>query len=306
MRCSTPSHDERRCSCTYIARFTTNYQTVSQEKEKQMDGFSSVEGKVALVIGGTSGIGEAMVETFAANGMKVMFGGRRLEKGQEIADKVAAAGGTAKFMECDCTVEEDVAAIVKATIDEFGKLNVLCNNAGRTYPNKPIHEYTSEDFDTVNDLHFKAAFLGTKYGAKAMIDTDSRKCTIINTVSGSGLRGTEGLGLYVSTKHGAMGLTKVSALDYARHDITVNAICPGVIDTEIFADVPAEVMDVYNAMMPLGRIGTAQEVAWLALFLASDMSRFITGAAITIDAGLWAGDQNPALVWETPDTRDFS
>ena len=271
-----------------------------------MDGFTSVKGKVALIIGGTSGIGESMVETFAANGMKVMFGGRRADKGQEIADKVTAAGGVAIFKQCDCTVEEEVAALVQATVDEFGALNVLCNNAGRTSPNKPIHEYTSEDFDIVNDLHFKAAFFGTKYGAKAMIDTDSRKCTIINTVSGSGLRGTEGLGLYVSTKHGAIGLTKVSALDYARHDINVNAICPGVIDTEIFEGVPSEVMDIYNAMMPLGRIGTAQEVAWLGLFLASDMARFITGACIAIDAGLQAGDQNPALVWETPDTRDFS
>ncbi|MCL2529279.1 MAG: SDR family oxidoreductase [Coriobacteriia bacterium] len=270
-----------------------------------MDNFKSVEGKVALVIGATSGIGEAIVKTFAQNGMKVVFSGRREDKGQALADELTAEGCAATFVKADANNEAEVEALVQATVDKFGKLNVLCNNAGRTYPNKPVHEYTSEDFDALSDLHYKAVFLGTKYAVKAMIDTDSRGCTIINTVSGSGLRGTEGLSLYTSSKHAAMGLTKVAALDYARHDITVNAICPGVIDTEIFAGVPAETMAVYNAMMPLGRIGKAEEVAWLALFLASDMARFITGAAITIDAGLWAGDQNPALVWETPDTREF-
>jgi NAD(P)-dependent dehydrogenase (short-subunit alcohol dehydrogenase family) len=268
-----------------------------------MDDFSSLKGRVAVVAGGTSGIGEAIVKNFARNGANVVFSGRRADKGQALVDEVTAAGGTATFVQGDVTKEDDVKKLINAAVDKYGKLHILVNNAGRTYPNLPTHEYTGEDFDILSDLHYKAVFYGIKYGAKAMIDTDSRGASIINTVSGSGLRGTEGLALYVSSKHAALGLTKVAALDYARHDITVNAICPGVVDTEIFAGVPAETMAVYGQMMPVGRVGKAEEVAYLAAFLASDMARFINGAAISIDSGLIAGDSNPALIWNDPDTR---
>jgi NAD(P)-dependent dehydrogenase (short-subunit alcohol dehydrogenase family) len=271
-----------------------------------MDDFKSLQDKVAVVTGGGTGVGAAMVKIFAAHGMKVVFCGRRPEKGKAIEAEVAAAGGTAIYQQADVTVEKDVKALIDTAIQKFGKLHCMCNNAGRTYPNMPVHEYTAEDFDTVSDLHYKAVFYGIKYAVPAMIETDSRGCSIINTVSGSGLRGTEGLALYVSSKHAALGLTKVAALDYARHDITVNAICPGVVDTDIFAGVPAEQLKVYGEMMPIGRVGTAEEIAWLAMFLASDKARFINGAAFQIDAGLWAGDQNPALAWKTPDTRVFN
>jgi NAD(P)-dependent dehydrogenase (short-subunit alcohol dehydrogenase family) len=270
-----------------------------------MKDYKSIEGKVVIVTGGATGIGRAAVRTFAAHGAKVVFGSRREDKGQALADEVTASGGVAIFKKTDVTIENDVADLVALATEKFGKLHVMYNNAGRTYPNLPVHEYTSEDFDIISDIHYKSVFYGIKYAVPAMIATDSRACSIINTVSGSGLRGTEGLALYVSSKHAAIGLTKVAALDYARHDITVNAICPGVVDTDIFAGVPPEQLAIYGQMMPLGRIGSSEEIAALALFLASDQARFITGATIPIDAGQQAGDANPALVWQNPDPRTF-
>lgn len=169
----------------------------------------------------------------------------------------------------------------------------------------PIHEQDLAEFNRLNEINYTSVFLGTKYAVQAMLDTNSRGCSIINVASASGLKATEGFGLYDASKHAVIGLTKSNALDYAKHDITVNAICPGVIDTEIFANAPDFVREVNKKSVPMGRFGRPEEMGYLALFLASDMARFITGAYISADGGFTAGDANDAS-WGTPDPRDLS
>lgn len=270
-----------------------------------MQNFESVRGKIAIVTGGTSGIGREIVKTFAGNGMKVVFSGRNEERGAKVAADVAAAGGEATFVKADIQVEEDVKHLVEETVKKYGKLNVMVNNAGVTPPLRPIHEYDLAEFDRVTKSNYTSVFLGMKYAIQAMLDTGSRECAVINIASASGLKATECFSPYDGSKHAVVGLTKSTGLDYAKHDITVNAICPGVIDTEIFANAPQEVREINMKSVPIGRFGRPEEISYMALFLATDMARFITGAALAVDGGFTGGDQNN-MPWTVPDPRDLS
>jgi NAD(P)-dependent dehydrogenase (short-subunit alcohol dehydrogenase family) len=270
-----------------------------------MNTFESVKGKVAVVTGGTSGIGREITKTFAANGMHVVFSGRNEERGSKIVSDITAAGGDAMFVKADVRSEEDVRALVDAAVKKYGRLNVMVNNAGVTPPLKPLHEYDLAEFNRVTESNYTSLFFGTKYAVQAMLDTASRECAVINIASASGLKATECFSPYDGSKHAAVGLTKTCALDYAKHDITVNAICPGVIDTEIFANAPEEVREINKKAVPIGRFGRPEEIAYLALFLATDMARFMTGSIITADGGYTSGDQNN-MPWTTPDPRDLS
>ena len=139
---------------------------------------------------------------------------------------------------------------------------------------------------------------------KVFLKTDSRECSIINNASASGLKATECFCLYDASKHAVVGLTKSCALDYAKHDITVNAICPGVIDTEIFANAPEEVREINKKSVLMGRFGRPEEISYMALFMATDMARFMTGSIVTVDGGFTGGDHNE-MPWGTPDPRDL-
>lgn len=268
-----------------------------------MDSFKSIKDKVVVVTGSTSGIGAAIAERFADNGAMVIVSGRCVERGDAVVKRITDNGGMASFVRCDVTVEEDVKGLIEYAVKTYGKLNVMVNNAGYGKDARPVHDFSTEEFTEISDLLYKAVFFGIKHAVKAMIATDSRECSIINIASGSGLRATEGKCLYDSGKHACVGLTKTAALDYAKHDITVNAICPGVVITPIFENVSREQMEYYNTLCPRGRMADAIEVAHLALFLASDMARNINGTAIPIDSGLWAGNMNPATKWYFEDTR---
>lgn len=270
-----------------------------------MDNFESVIGKVAVVTGATSGIGREIAKAFARNGMKVVIGGRNETRGNKIVEDIVNDGGEAVFVKAEVRNEEDIKKLVSAAVDIYGKLNVMINNAGVTPDIKPIHEQDLAEFNRINEINYTATFLGTKYAIQAMLDTNSRGCSIINIASASGVKATECFGLYDASKHAVIGLTKSCALDYAKHDITVNAICPGVVDTEIFANAPDFVREVTMKSVPMGRFGRPEEMGYLALFLASDMARFITGAYLCADGGFTGGDPNEAP-WGTPDPRDLS
>lgn len=270
-----------------------------------MDSFESVVGKVAIVTGATSGIGREIAKAFARNGMKVIIGGRNETRGNKIVEDITKNGGEAVFVKAEVRNEEDVKNLIKAAVEKYGKLNVMVNNAGVTPEIKPLHEQDLAEFNRINEINYTATFLGTKYAIQAMLDTNSRGCSIINVASASGLKATECFGLYDASKHAVIGLTKSCALDYAKHDITVNAICPGVIDTEIFANAPDFVREVNMKAVPMGRFGRPEEIGYLALFLASDMARFITGSYYCADGGYTGGDHNDAQ-WGTPDPRDLS
>ena len=270
------------------------------------DDYSSVAGKVVVVTGGTSGIGRSMVELFAANGAKVVFGARKEERGIKFAEELTAQGADVIFKRTDTSVEEDVKALINTAVEHYGQLHVLCNNAG-VIPRdglKPAHEIEVSELKRLIDINVWGYFYGIKHGVRAMLETKSTGCSIINTASTCGLRATEGFLPYDLTKHAIVGLTKTAALDYAKHDITVNAICPGSVKTGIHDGQSEEQLAIVASNSPVGRMGKPEEIAYMALFLATDHARFITGSQIVIDGGLYAGDRSgDATVWSKPDPR---
>lgn len=267
-----------------------------------MQDFSSVAGKVAVVTGATSGIGRAIAEMYAANGMKVVLAGRRQERGEEVVEAIRAAGGDATFCRTDVSVEEDVKNLMQTAVDTYGALNVVVNNAGAGSLMHPIHEFSVEDFRHVCDIDYLGVFMGMKYGVQAMLDSGSRGCAIINVSSANGMVTCANYALYDAAKRAVLSLTQTAGLDYAKHDITVNAICPGVIDTEIYSHLSPEQRDYSVAMVPSQTFGQPDDIAYMALFLASDMARYVTSAVIPVDAGLTGGRYNETA-WQTPDPR---
>lgn len=270
-----------------------------------MTTFESIKGKVAIVTGSTSGIGEAIAKCLAENGAKVVVSGRNEEKGHKIVDEIQRNGGTAVFFKGDISNEETVSSLISYAVDTFGALHIMVNNAGSALPNHPIHDFSTEEFNKAMTVLTSSVFWGIKYAVKAMINSNSRDCSIINIASDAGLSASEGNGIYTTGKHAVVGLTKNAALDYVKHDITVNAICPGTVKTSIFNGVSAEQLAIFESYTPAGRFAEPIEIAYLALFLASDMARYITGAAIPVDGGFIAGGQNPASEWIFKDTRQL-
>lgn len=269
--------------------------------------FSSLEGKVVMITGGTSGFGLSMVKLFAANGAKVVFGARREALGIQIAQDLVAQGADVTFMRMDTSKEEDVKALVDLTVEKHGQLNVLVNNAG-VIPSDgmhPTHDIKVSELRRLMEINVMGYFYGMKYGVAAMLKTKSRECSVINIASACGFRANEGFLPYDTTKHAIVGMTKTAALDYAKHDITVNCICPGAFKTGIHDGISEEQLKLLDAANPNGRAGRPDEVAYLALFLATDMARMINGSPILIDAGEWAGhvDVSGASVWSEPDPR---
>ena len=269
-----------------------------------MNDFKSVEGKVAIITGGASGIGKGIAKVFADNGMKVVIADIQDELGNQFVEEIKSAGGEAIYHHTNVRSEDDIKALMEATVKQYGVLHCMINNAGITQSgHHPTHDFDVEEFDRISEINYRGVFLGTKYAAKTMMDTNAHKCSIINIISTSGLRSSESFSLYDSSKSAVVGYTKSTALDYAKHDITVNGICPGVVETEIYANFSKEDMDYCKALNAIGRMGEVEEIGWSALFLVSDLARFVTGSIITVDGGLYAGDQYPAIQWKTSDPR---
>ncbi len=267
-----------------------------------MNDFTSVKGKVTVVTGATSGIGKAIAKMYAANGIKVVLAGRRTDVGEQIVSQIRADGGEAIFCRADVSKEDDIINLMKTAIDAYGQLNIVVNNAGAGCLLHPLHEYETAEFKRVSDIDYLGVFLGMKYGVKAMLDTRSTSCSIINISSAVGMVSTANYTPYGAAKRAVLSMTQTAGMDYAKHDITVNAICPGVIDTEIYETVSPEQKEYSATLIPSGKFGQSEDVAYMALFLASDMARYITGAIIPVDAGMTAGGYNE-LAWETPDPR---
>jgi len=262
--------------------------------------FSSVKGKVAIVTGASRGIGEAIARVFGEHGIKVVCAARSQEQGQTVADEICAAGGEAIFIQTDCSDSNAIKRLVDAAVDHFGCLDGVVSNAGIGMGGTPLHEYGIDDYDKIFDLNSRAVFAGMKYGAEAIFKTHSKGGFLINVASIAGLMPQRGQALYTATKFGVVGMTRAAALDYAKYGITVNAICPGYTKTSIFGDAPEQAMEFFASDCPAGRMGDPKECAYLALFLASDMARYITGAVIPVDGALSAGHQN-ITNWKHPE-----
>ncbi len=252
-----------------------------------------MKGKVALITGGNSGIGRATAILFAEEGARVVIAARNEARGNETVEAIARAGGEAIFVACDVRRAEDCRKAVGATIEAFGRLDILFNNAGVIYPGQTVVDTTEEEWDHTMAVNVKGAYLMSKYAIPWMIKSGGR--VIINTASVLGLVGDKGAAAYCASKGAMVLLTKAMALDHASQNIRVNCICPGSVDTPMLRQEMEELGGVeklrptFEAKHPLGRICTPEEVAKAVLYLASDDASFVTGASLAIDGGRTAG-----------------
>jgi len=248
--------------------------------------------QVTLVTGGGAGIGEAIAKRFAQVGAKVVVNDIDPTSGQNVVDEISKRGGEVSFIQGDTSREADAERMVRYTVEKFGALDILINNAGIEIV-KALHEMTVEEWDSINNINLKGVFLVARAAARQMLMQD--KGVMVNISSVAGLIGIPMLGAYGVTKHGVIGLTKVMALELRPQNIRVNALCPGFIgDTKMFDRVlvlsEAQGIPVHDACIRLqGCLGTPDQVAGAALFLASDESSFISGVALPIDIGVTAG-----------------
>jgi NAD(P)-dependent dehydrogenase (short-subunit alcohol dehydrogenase family) len=251
-----------------------------------------LEGKVAMITGGNSGIGQATAALFASEGAAVVLTGRNSERGEEVAGSIVQDGGEAMFIRSDVRLAADCRQAVEQTLDRYGRIDILFNNAGVFHP-KTVPECTEQEWDETIDSSLKGAFLMSKYALPSMIERGSG--SIIHTSSGWGVLGGDGAAAYCAAKGGLIVMAKAMAIDHGPDGIRVNCDCPGDVMTPMLPD-DARKRDMewedYLAGAsdrPLGRIGTADEIARAVLFLASDDSSFVTGEALVVDGGGIAG-----------------
>jgi NAD(P)-dependent dehydrogenase (short-subunit alcohol dehydrogenase family) len=244
--------------------------------------------KVALITGGTSGIGEATAILFAKEGAKVAITGRNQERGDALAQRIVNSGGRAIFIRTDVRDAGECRREVGETSAAFGHIDILFNNAGVFYPHTTL-DCTEEEWDLQIDTNLKGTFLMSKFALPGMIKRGSG--VIVNNSSGWGIVGGDSAVAYCASKGGVVLLTKAMAIDHGRQGIRVNCICPGDVDTPMLpedARMRGQKWEDYLAgcsNRPLGRIGTADEIAKAALFFASDDSSFMTGASLVVDGG---------------------
>jgi NAD(P)-dependent dehydrogenase (short-subunit alcohol dehydrogenase family) len=251
-----------------------------------------LDGKVALITGGNSGIGAATAKLFAAEGAAVAITGRNKERGEQIVNDIAASGGEALFIRSDVCIAKECRDAVDQTLERFGKIDVLFNNAGVFHP-RTIPECTEEEWDETIDSSLKGAFLMSKYTLPSMIEQGSG--SIIHTSSGWGVLGGDKAAAYCAAKGGLIVMAKAMAIDHGPQGIRVNCVCPGDVLTPMLPEDAAkrglawEDYEKDAADRPLGRIGAALDIANAALFLACDESSFVTGDALVVDGGGVAG-----------------
>ena len=247
------------------------------------------EGKVALITGGTSGIGTATAEAFAKEGAKVVVTGRREDKGSEVIEKINTDGGEAIFVKTDIQKAEDVKNMVAKTIENFGRLDFAINNAGVEQYFKPLSEQTEEVYNMVMDTNVKGVWMSMKEEIPAMLETGGG--AIVNTSSIAGVVGMANGPIYVASKHAVIGLTKSVALEFAQQNIRVNAVLPAAIETPMidrFTQGQEEAYKYFESLHPVGRVGKPEEVADACVWLCSNKSSFVTGTSVRVDGGFTA------------------
>lgn len=247
-----------------------------------------LKNKVAIITGGASGIGKATANLFLKQGAKVMIVDKNRKEIKELKNEFKTAN--LAFCIADVSKTEDTKYYVSETLLKFGGIDIFFNNAGIEGVSKPIPEYPEDVFDSVIAVNLKGVWLGCQYVIPKMNSGGS----VIITSSVAGLKGFTGLGAYVASKHGVVGIMKTAAIEFAPKKIRINSIHPGPINNRMMRSIekdispgnPMEAQKAFEAAVPFGRYGESQEVAAMVLYLASDESRYVTGATFVIDGGM--------------------
>lgn len=264
-----------------------------------------LNGQVAVITGGASGIGEGTVRRFVAEGARVIIADMQADTGQALAEEL---GDSTRFIECNVTDEDAIAAAVDLAVAEFAKLDIMFNNAGIVGAVGPISETPVEAWDNTMSILLRGVFLGTKHAARVMMPNNSG--SIISTSSTAGILGGLGPHVYTAAKHGVIGLTKSVANELAQYSIRANAISPGNTVTAMTAGVGGDHSDMEGASKriasgsPLGYAGFPDDIANAALYLASDESRYVSGHTLIVDAGQTASGMVPNR-FHNGDIREF-
>jgi NAD(P)-dependent dehydrogenase (short-subunit alcohol dehydrogenase family) len=247
---------------------------------------STLLGKVALVTGGTSGIGRETAVLLAKNGAKVVITGRREAEGEVTIQLVTEAGGEGLYLKGDMSVEKDIQEAVAKTVETFGRLDIAVNNAGVEIDG-PITEVEKSDYDKIFGVNVWGVLASMKHEIPVMLESGGG--SIVNMSSIAGHIGVGGVGVYIASKHAVEGLTKVAAMENAQTGIRVNAVAPGLIATamadRLAGEDGEESRKAFESMHPMGRSGTTSEVANAVLWLAGDDSTFTTGHSLAVDGG---------------------
>lgn len=250
----------------------------------------TLEGKVALVTGGASGIGRATALTSAREGAKLIIADMNTDGGQQTVHMITENGGEATFMQVDVSSATEVEAMVAKAVEIYGRLDCAHNNAGiGARPRVPLHEYPEENWHQVISINLTGVWLCMKYEIAQMLQQDGGGA-IVNTASIMGLVGSWSPGsiAYNASKHGVVGLTKTAALEYAKSGIRVNAVCPGYIRTPMVENTLSQVPEIEKQIVsrhPIGRLGKPEEIAEAVVWLCSDAASFVTGHTMTVDGG---------------------
>ena len=250
-----------------------------------------LDGKVAIITGAASGIGRGSALCLAKEGAAVVAADLNSQGGEQVIAEIAAGGGRAVFQHTDVTNEADVQALVGRAIQEYGRLDVMFNNAGLAGASGPIEAVSADDRDKTMAVLLRAVFLGIKHAVPPMRKAGGG--SIISTSSVASYLPAPNVAAYSAAKGGVISLTRAAALELGHDRIRVNCICPGAINTPIWGDDPARLAQALDNVQPIPRVGRPEDIASMVLYLASDESQWITGTAMIVDGGLTVGQNFP-------------